>query len=174
MRMFLVIAAAALAFPAAAVAGGWATAGISPPPDGGATAGDDQTFTIVVRRHGRTPEDGAAPAVVLTNSQTGKTVTFPAKPAGKVGVYTVTVKWPEDAGAWQFAVNDGLEATGYGMSQVHTFGTVSIGGGSAGSGGSDGTPWWTIGGSAALGLVLAALLVFALRRRPTPPKPVLD
>jgi hypothetical protein len=165
MRKLLIVAFAALAFPASAFAGGWATAGISPPPDGGATAGDDKTFTITVRRHGVTPEDGAAPAIVLTNAETGKTMTFPAKPAGKRGVYTATVTWPE--GRWTFGVNDGLTATGYGASQVHTFGTVTIGDAAGDSGGVG----WTIGGSIALGLVLAVLLLFGLRRRPTAPKP---
>jgi hypothetical protein len=165
MRKLLVAAVAALAFPAAAAAGGWATAGVEPLPTAG-DADDDQTFTIFIRRHGQTPEDGAKPAIVLTNTSTGETKRFPAAPAGKAGVYTATVAWPE--GTWRFGVDDGLEATGYGMSQLHTFGTVEVAAAGGGSGGGNG---WTIGGSIVLALVLTLLLVLGARRKPDLPAP---
>lgn len=158
MRTLFIAVLAALALPAAAAAGGWATAGISPPPDGG-EAGETKTFQITVLRHGRTPTDGAAPAVVLTNPDTGEQLTFPGKPAGPTGKYTARVEWPA-AGTWKFGVSDGLEATGYGISTLHTYGTVDIVGGGGGSG-----PGWTIGGSIVLALALGALLLLGLRRR---------
>lgn len=166
MRKLMLVALAALAFPATAPAGGWATAGISPLPGDDVAAGEEQLYTVTVLRHGQTPEDGAEPLIVLTNPTTGETKTFAAQPAGKVGVYEASVTWP--AGTWKLAVNDGLEATGYGASTVHTFGTVAVGGGS-GTGGGGGDAVWTITGSIALALALAALLMLGLRRRPRTP-----
>jgi hypothetical protein len=59
MRLLLAVAAlAALAFPATAVAGGWATVQVSPPP-GGIDPGEPWRATMVVKQHGITPLDDA-------------------------------------------------------------------------------------------------------------------
>ena len=160
MRKLLMAAVAALALGSAAPAGagGWATVGVAPlPPDEAGTAWDVQ---VTVLRHGRTPTDGAAPAVIVRNADGGKTMRFPAKPTGKTGVYAARIEFPS-AGTWSYAVNDGLAATGYGESRTHTFAPVRL---AAADGGSD-SRTWAIAGSASLGLALAALLVFIARRR---------
>ena len=153
-----------LALAPAAWAGGWATVGLATQPDD-PTAGKTQQITFTVLRHGETPTDGATPAVVLTNKETGKTLGFRAKPTGKTGEYTAAVTWPA-AGSYSFAIDDGLAATQYGISQTHTFKDVAV----AGSGGSGiDVPMPAILGVAiAAMLAVAALFVRRMRGRPQP------
>lgn len=152
----LVLLLLALVVAPVAAAGGWATAGISPLPSAGSSG--EQTFTITILRHGKTPTDGATPAVILTGSN-GEKLRFPARPAGDVGKYTATVKWPK-SGTWGFAVNDGLAATRYGMSQTHTFKAVAVSGPSTGSDGMALPLGWGL--LAALGLVALGLAAWRL------------
>ena len=153
-----------LALAPAAWAGGWATVGLATQPDD-PTAGKTQRITLTVLRHGMTPTDGAAPAVVLTSKETGKTLRFRAKPTGKTGEYAAAVTWPA-AGSYAFAIDDGLAATRYGMSQTHTFKDVAVAG-SSGSGFD--VPMPAIFGVAlAAMLAVAALFVRRVRARPQP------
>jgi hypothetical protein len=161
MRKTLILIALALVAVPAASAGGWATAGISPLPTA-SNSGGEQTFTITILRHGKTLTDGAAPAIVLSGPG-GQKLRFPASPAGEVGKYTATVKWPA-AGTWGFAVNDGLEATRYGMSQTHTFNAVTVSGAAGDSGGGLTLP---LGLGGALAALVLALAIWRLRDQPT-------
>jgi hypothetical protein len=119
--LIAVLAAVALAVPAGAAAGGWATAGLAPPPDD-VQAGDTWNARITILQHGQTPLSGAEPTVTIRNDS-GTTVTFPAKPTGEVGVYQARVKFPSDGG-WSYDVYDGFEQ--YGGAQTHSFGRVTI------------------------------------------------
>jgi hypothetical protein len=154
------IAVAALALSGTAVAGGWATVGLSGLPTG---VDEDEEWNVVltVLQHGQTPLAGVQPTLTIRNVDTGQKKTFAAKPTDRVGKYAVTVVFPS-AGTWAYEVYDGFGQ--YGGAQTHTFKPVTIGGGPAGDGG---TPLaWTIGGSSVL-LFALLLLVAAprLRRR---------
>ncbi len=148
----------ALALAATAAAGGWATVGVAPlPPDQART---DWNVQITVLRHGRTPTAGAKPIVIIRNADSGQTLRFPAKPTAKTGVYRARVVFPS-GGTWRYEVNDGLEATGYGMSRTHSFAAVEL----AGAADSGSSFAWKIAGGTVLALALGALLLVGLRRR---------
>ncbi|MET0939726.1 MAG: hypothetical protein ABWY51_10980, partial [Gaiellaceae bacterium] len=157
-----VAAIAALVVPAAH-AGGWATVTLAPPP-AGLEAEETWTANLTVLRHGVTPTDGAAPSITILGESGPQT--FRAKPAGTTGKYVAHVAFPT-AGRWDYEVNDGLAATGYGVSQTHTYSPVTI---APGAGGGDSSvPAWPF----ALGLALALVLGFAVvtrqrQRRPAP------
>jgi hypothetical protein len=153
MRKLLGMLVAALVVAPAAVAGGWATVGVSPMP---AEDGSDWNAVLMIKQHGRTPLDGVQPAITISNSGTGETRTFAATPTGTPGQYRAKVSFPSD-GTWTYVINDGF-------SRTHTFAPVTIG--AAGDGGS--FPTVTVTVAAALGLVLAALIVLVGRRRLQP------
>jgi hypothetical protein len=129
MKKLLISMLVALAVPASALAGGWATVGVGPPPD---DMGPGQTWDarITVLQHGNpeTPLMGVSPTLTIKNGSTSKT--FKAKPSGEPGVYIARVVFPRE-GNWSYSVHDGF--TQYGGAQTHTFSPVSIG--AAGDGG---------------------------------------
>jgi YtkA-like len=143
--LMAVVAAASLALPSAAAAGGWATAGLGPPDDG-LRAGDTWNAKVSILQHGETPLSGIEPTVTIRNDE-GTTRTFAARPTGEPGVYEAQVKFPS-GGTWSYAVYDGFEQ--YGGAQTHRFGPVTI----APSAG-DGTPIWPF----VLGVALVAVLL---------------
>ncbi len=153
----LAVAATALAGAGTALAGGWATVGLAASPDGVA-AGETWRAQITVLRHGVTPTDGARPTLTIRNVRSGKTAAFAAKPAGNKGVYEARVVFPE-SGTWSYAIDNGLAATGYGVSATTTYAPVAIG---PGDGGSSVPVWPFVAGAA---LALAALAALAVRRR---------
>lgn len=160
MRKLIVLAvlAAGLAVPAFASAGGWATVGIEPLPDG-TGAGGTWSPDITIRQHGRTPLDGLAPVVTITD-QDGASHDFAAEPAGQPGMYTADVTFPE-AGSWKIVVE-----SGFGDSRL-TYGPVSVGG--APGGGGAGVPTaGLLALAAALALGAAAVLGVRRLRRLTP------
>jgi hypothetical protein len=112
-------AAAALALPGAAGAGGFATVGLSSLPDGTAP-GRTWPVTLTILQHGRTPLSGLHPTVRIQSDDGRTTRTFAARPAGKAGVYRANVVFP-DAGGWTYTISDGF-------SQTHSFAPVQIGG----------------------------------------------
>lgn len=114
-----------LLFPAAANAGGWATAGLSPsqPPEGSGP-GDTWVTNITVLQHGETPLAGVKPVLTLTHSKTGKRIEFPGRPTDDVGVYRVVAKLSAN-GTWDVSVYDGFRR--YGGAQTHTFAPVTVG-----------------------------------------------
>jgi YtkA-like len=121
MRLtLLAVIAAALAAPAAATAGGWATVGFDPPPDDLAP-GEAWRVDLTILQHGRTPLEGVKPRVIVSQDGGGEQESFPARPTGEPGVYRAFVAF-ESAGEWQLVVDDGFAAR-------HTFPAVSVAGG---------------------------------------------
>ena len=150
----------ALAAPAAH-AGGWATVTLAPPP-AGLEAEETWTAQMTVLRHGVTPTDGATPSITIRGESGSQT--FRAQPAGTAGKYVARVVFPS-SGRWDYEVNDGLAATGYGISQTHTYSPVVIAPGTGGTGSS--VPVWPLALGAALLLVLGVAVV-TKQRRPAP------
>lgn len=105
MRLALAIASlAVLAFPAAALAGGWATVEVATPP-GGIGPGDTWRATLVVKQHGVTRLDDARPSLLIHNGR-GESRRFYAEHAGRPGTYVAEVTFPAK-GQWQTRVFDG-------------------------------------------------------------------
>ena len=140
-RLLLSLTLVALVAPAGALAGGWATAGLSPPPDD-VGAGDTWNARITVLQHGQTPLEGVEPIVMIRNGSTKKAkVVFPT------------------AGTWSYVVDDGF-------GQTHTFAPASIG---SGGGGLPFFAIIGIGALALAAIVLVYLLARRVRvRAPAP------
>ena len=160
MRRLLLLFPLALLFAATpALAGGWATVGLSSTP-AGVAAGKSWNVDITVLQHGRTPLAGVTPTVRIHSGGTSRE--FTAKATAKPGVYRAAVVFPK-AGHWSYEVNDGF------IGQVwHTFPAVQIGDGAvtpavpaATSDGGIATGWlWGAGA-----VLLLALAVLGLDRR---------
>jgi hypothetical protein len=160
-KLFIGLALVALAAPAAALGGGWATAGVAPPPDD-IGAGDTWNARITILQHGQTPLAGVTPTLTIRNG--GTTKTFKATPTGTTGVYVAKVVFPTE-GKWSYAVHDGF--TQYGGAKTHSFAPVSIG-----TAGGAGLSFLAIIGIAALALgALGALYLLARRVRVRAPAP---
>jgi hypothetical protein len=161
MRTFLTLTfLLALALPAAAAPGGWASAGLAPPP-AGIEPGDTWRAEITLLQHARTPLEGVHPSITIRGPETK---TFVARPTEKPGVYVAEVVFPA-AGSYGYEVDDGF-------SQVHTFAPVAVGAPGPAVGG-EVFPTWGIAPIAlgVLALVAAAALV---RRRFGHRVPALD
>ena len=164
MRRITLVAALALAAsltaPATAVAGGFATVGLSSLPDD-ARPGETWVVDLTVLQHGRTPLDGVRPAVVIEPVDRGTATRFPARPTGRSGVYRARVVFP-DAGEWRYSADDGFAA-------VHEFGTVTVGDRQAAApAAASAEPGVSLAAAlavAALAGLLAALAVPAMRAR---------
>lgn len=156
-RLLIGLTLAALALPAGATAGGWATAGVTPPNDG-VGPGDTWNAQITILQHGMTPLNGVSPTVTIRQGSTVKT--FKATPAGEPGKYVAKVVFPS-GGNWNYEVYDGF--TQYGGAQTHHFPAIAIG-----SGADDGGfPVLTT--TAVIALILAlGLLGYVLARRVRP------
>lgn len=155
-KLVLAGVAAALALPAAAGGGGWATVGVAPLPPDGAGPGARWTPTLTVLQHGRTPLDGVQPVVTIRNPGTGATRSFRATPTGEPGQYRAEVVFPAE-GSWAYAIEDGF-------SRTHTFAPIRIGAARADFPVSRG-----VAAAAALaGMLAAAFLLAGRRRRPAP------
>lgn len=150
-KLLIMLSLAALALPASAIGGGWATVGVSPPDD----IGPGQTWNaeLKILQHGVTPLEGVTPIVMISNGSSDKS--FPATPTGEPGVYVAKVVFPS-GGKWSYRVDDGF-------SQTHSFAPVSIDGAVAGTGG-DGFPVMTASAVIALLLGLSAVLFLLARR----------
>ena len=162
MRRLLItvsLAAALIAAPSA-LAGGWATVGLSSTP-AGVQPGDPWDVNITVLQHGRTPLEDVQPTLTIRNGDATKT--FAAKPTDKPGVYAASVTFPS-AGKWTYEVNDGFITQ-----QPHTFPAVQIGepasAPAAATTADDGgvnLAWLLLGGVA---FVLAALILLVRRHQ---------
>jgi hypothetical protein len=97
---------ALLVLPAGALAGGFATVGLSSTPDGLAP-GAPWNVELEILQHGRTPLDNLSPSVTIKSGDV--TRTFAAKPAGRPGRYRASVTFPH-AGTWNYVVDDGFTA----------------------------------------------------------------
>lgn len=155
-RLLIAVPLLFLALASSAVAGGWATVGMSSTPEGVAP-GKPWVVDMTVLQHGRTPLEGVNPSLTISNGDARRT--FAAKATGKPGVYRVSVTFPS-AGLWTYEVDDGF-ITG----QPHTFKSVRIAApGPTSTTADEGglSLIWLIGG---LGL-LAAAAALLLARRP--------
>jgi hypothetical protein len=164
------VLAGALALPAVAQAGGWATVSLSSTPDGLAPR-EPWVVDLEILQHGVTPLDGVKPTVILTQSGgSGATHTFDAKPTGKPGFYRASAEFSE-AGTWRYAIDDGF-------SRRHEYPPVQIGGRDTAAaavvpaaanppvtpGDDDGPPWFALGAALLAGLGAAGLVLFFQRR----------
>jgi hypothetical protein len=129
-RLLIGLAVAALALPAGAAAGGWATAGVGPPDDG-IGPGDTWNAKVTILQHGNpeTPLMGVVPTLTIKNGSTTKT--FKGTETDEAGVSVIKVVFPS-AGKWSYAVYDGF--TQYGGATSHQFAPVTIGSGSGDGG----------------------------------------
>jgi hypothetical protein len=165
---------AALALPAIAGAGGFATVGLSSLPDG-TSPGTPWHVTLTILQHGGTPLTDVKPTVRIRSDDGRTTRTFAAKAAGKDGLYTADVVFPS-AGQWRYSVNDGF-------SQTHAFAPVAIGasrpvavpGSQSGAGpagavapkaDTSGSVGAALGAALGAGLLAALLATLLVRRRP--------
>lgn len=160
-RLLFVLALFALALPATAAAGGFATVQLSSLP-AGTKAGDTWKAELLVLQHGQTPLEGISPVVRIRNGD--RYQEFAAAPAGEPGRYVADVTFPA-SGTWAWEIWDGF-------SQTHTYAPVAIG---PATGAGDGSfPTLPVGvGVLVLGGGLAGILFLARRRRAAP-RPVLD
>jgi hypothetical protein len=165
MRYLIALGALAvcLATPLAATAGGWATVELEAMP-AGVDAGDTWNARFTVLRHGVTPTDGAEPSVAIVDTVSSDRSTFQAAPTGETGVYEAAIVFPE-GGSWRIEIDNGLVATGHGMSQTSKFGPVTITDGTGGVVGDAGDGVLSPLPLAGLGLllVLGAAAVFGIR-----------
>ena len=147
-----------LALPAGALAGGWATVGLSSTPDG---LGPGRTWNVELEilQHGRTPLDGIHPTVTIAAGDT--TRTFQTRPAGRPGTYRAAVTFP-GAGTWRYVVDDGFSAR-------HHYPSVQIGSGAAAANATAKADSGLAAGRVLLaglaGLATAALVLALPRRR---------
>ena len=102
----------------------------------------------------------AAGRCSITISSGSDTTTIPLEPAGKTGLYSARVVFPH-AGTWSYAIDNGLQATGYGVSETTTYTPIEVGGGTSSGFALPGG--WLTGIVAAL--LLALLAVWQLLRR---------
>ena len=171
LRIALLAAtAAALAVPAAATAGGWATVGFDPPPEGLA-AGEPWQVEMTILQHGRTPLDGLKPQVIVRSEDGGGGASFPARPTGKPGVYRATVAF-ESAGTWRYVVDDGFSARhSYPAVEVGKGGKTALTSGIGAPGSDDGPDWLLAILVAAAAALAAGFGMAALQRRREGPGP---
>src|ERR687895_620123 len=136
--------AAALAAPATATAGGWATVGLDLPPENLAR-GEPWQAELTILQHGVTPLDGVRPRVIVRREDGIAEKAFAARATGEPGVYHATVVFGS-AGTWNYWVDDDFAAK-------HSYPPVRIGKGGqrdacadtetaeqAGGGGAGGSP----------------------------------
>jgi len=157
MRPFLLAALAILVLPAAALAGGFATAGLSSTPEG-VQPGEPWAVDVTILQHGRTPMTDVKPAVIIKGAG-GTEHRFAGEKTSTPGVYRAVVTFPE-AGRWSYEVDDGFT-----NAVPHTFPavTISASGAPVSSGGSGSElPWWPL---LLLAPVLAGAAALLLRRR---------
>ncbi len=96
---------AALAVPAAAQAGGWATVSLDPRPEG-VQPGKPWVVNLTVKQHGQTPMTGIKPAVIV-EAPDGKLERFDARATQEQGVYRAEVVFRK-AGKFTYTVDDGF------------------------------------------------------------------
>jgi hypothetical protein len=148
------VVAYALALPALAGAGGWASVGFEPLPDG-TSAGGTWKPTIFVKQHGVTPLSGLLPLVTIEETGSGESAEFLASAGAEPGTYHADVVFPS-AGDWRVTIS-----SGFGDSHV-TYGPVAIGDAATGGGSSE--PRSVIGLGVVLLAVLGAVGALAARR----------
>ena len=106
-KLVVVLVVFAVVVPAAALAGGWATVGLSSTPKG-SVAGKPWVVNLTVLQHGVTPLEGIQPHVRITQGTLARQ--FLARPTTKTGVYRARVVFPR-AGLGRWSIWDGFSRT---------------------------------------------------------------
>lgn len=96
----------ALAVPSLVFAGGWAVITLDELPQD-ITAGQPVTIGLMARQHGQTPWVVEEIIIEAKHLETGRKVSFAAKPDGTPGHYQAELVFPE-AGRWAWSVASGL------------------------------------------------------------------
>ena len=91
-RLLIAVPLVFLALVSTAVAGGWATVGMSSTPDG-VQPGKPWVVDMTVLQHGRTPLEGLSPSLTIVNGDARQT--FHAKETKEPGVYRVARDVPD-------------------------------------------------------------------------------
>ena len=107
----------AMAFPAMALGGGYATLGLQSLPEG-IEPGETWTAEFTVLAHGRTPFVDGHPSVTVRDSSGELVDSFPGRLVNKSGLYRAEVVFPEN-GRYEYVIDDGY-------SQRHTFPPVTV------------------------------------------------
>jgi YtkA-like len=161
----LAVAVVALAVPAGATAGGWATVELDSVPEGVAP-GEPWRVELTILQHGVTPLEGVRPRVIVSKAGETERQAFPARATSEPGVYRADVVFAS-AGTWTYAVDDGFMGE-------RTYPPVSIGrsgeervtatAGLSGAG-SDGPDYLLAFAVAAIAGLAAGLAAAAVQRR---------
>ncbi|HZC12833.1 MAG TPA: hypothetical protein VE270_02330 [Thermoleophilaceae bacterium] len=117
-RIGLVVFVLALACPATASAGGYATVGLQSVP-GNVEPGEPWMAEFTVLAHGRTPFVDGRPSVTVTRADGRVVGTYPARLVNQDGLYRAAVVFP-GRGRFEYVIDDGY-------SQRHTFPPVTVG-----------------------------------------------
>ena len=160
----MAVVAVALAAPAAATAGGWATVELDSVP-AGLAPGEPWRVELTILQHGVTPLQGVNPRVIVSKEDGAKRRAFRARATSKPGVYRADVVFAS-AGTWTYRVDDGFMGE-------RTYPPVTIGksgqeriAASAGLGGAGGNgPDYLLALAVAAVAGLAAGLAAAIQRR---------
>ena len=156
---------ALLIAPTGAMAGGFATVGLSSAPHG-TRPGEPWVVELTILQHGRSdaPLIGVNPVVIVSKGDGSSLRRFDATPTDRPGVYRASVV-SASAGRWRYRVNDGFAGA------IHTYPPVEIGRGSPSAivpvSGSDGRPNVWLALLAAVIASLGAGLGARLLRRPS-------
>ena len=115
-----VVLVLALALPATALGGGYATLGLQSLPEG-IEPGETWTAEFTVLAHGRTPFVDGHPSVTVRRAGGEIVGSFPGRLVNQSGLYRAEVVFPE-RGRYEYVIDDGY-------SQRHTFPAVTVGDG---------------------------------------------
>jgi hypothetical protein len=118
-RIGLPVLMLALACPAAASAGGYATVGLQSLPTD-VEPGKPWVAEFTVLAHGVTPFLDGRPSVTVSRADGGVVGTYPARLVNRDGLYRAAVVFPS-RGRFEYVIDDGY-------SQRHTFPPVVVGG----------------------------------------------
>lgn len=157
-----VVAIAAMAVPATAGAGGFATVGLQGLPTD-VRAGVPWAAEFTVLGHGRRALPELSPTVTITRADGTGARTFTATETERPGVYRANVVFPAN-GSWSMVISEWKGSPG------HTFGTVDVGGASRPAASAGATPdhdgpWGALLAALAAGLLAGGAAALLQRRR---------
>lgn len=171
-RIGLPVLMLALAWPAAASAGGYATVGLQSLPTD-IEPGKPWMAEFTVLAHGRTPFVDGTPSVTASRVDGGAVGTYPARLVNQEGLYRSAVVFPS-RGRFEYVIDDGY-------SQRHTFPPVTIGGdgtepaAAPAPAGQDGDPLpLALALAVGAGLLTAWIVLLLLSRRTARGEPALE
>ena len=171
-RIGLPVLMLALAWPAAASAGGYATVGLQSLPTD-IEPGKPWMAEFTVLAHGRTPFVEGRPSVTVSRVDGGAVGTYPARLVNHEGLYRAAVVFPS-RGRFEYVIDDGY-------SPRHTFPPVRIGGdgtepaAARTPAGEDGEPLPpALALAVGAGLLTAWIVLLLLSRRTARGEPVLE